>query len=99
MLSVFCLSMQCDLEPEGPVKNPASMDEFCKEKGFSGWFLTSAKDNVNVDEAARFLVKKVTIPFYSFVFHQVFQTFQKYLSFFSKTRPYTDVNLLAFKLT
>ncbi|GFY57178.1 hypothetical protein TNIN_121111, partial [Trichonephila inaurata madagascariensis] len=49
----------CDLPPEGPVANPASMDEFCKEKGFSGWFLTSAKDNVNVDEAARFLVRKI----------------------------------------
>lgn len=53
------LANKCDLAPEGPVSNPSSMDEFCKEKGFSGWFLTSAKDNVNVDEAARFLVKKI----------------------------------------
>ncbi|GFW51135.1 ras-related protein Rab-32 [Trichonephila clavipes] len=53
------LANKCDLPPEGPVANPASMDEFCKEKGFSGWFLTSAKDNVNVDEASRFLVRKI----------------------------------------
>jgi Ras-related protein Rab-32 len=35
------------------------MDDFCREKGFSGWFSTSAKDNTNVEEASRFLVQKI----------------------------------------
>lgn len=35
------------------------MDEFCKEKGFIGWYETSAKENINIDESARFLVTKV----------------------------------------
>lgn len=39
------------------------MDEYCKEKGFSGWFETSAKENVNIEEAARFLVNKVRFIF------------------------------------
>lgn len=35
------------------------MDDFCKEKGFLSWFETSAKENINIDEAARFLVGQV----------------------------------------
>ncbi|XP_054716271.1 ras-related protein Rab-32-like [Uloborus diversus] len=53
------LANKCDLQPEGPVADPSTMDEFCKEQGFSGWFLTSAKDNVNVEDAAKFLVRKI----------------------------------------
>uniref|UniRef100_H0VQS6 Ras-related protein Rab n=1 Tax=Cavia porcellus TaxID=10141 RepID=H0VQS6_CAVPO len=39
--------------------NPSQMDQFCKDHGFSGWFETSAKDNINIDEAARFLVEHI----------------------------------------
>jgi len=53
------LANKCDLPPEGPISDPNAMDEFCQEKGFSGWYLTSAKDNVNVEDAARFLVRKI----------------------------------------
>lgn len=35
------------------------MDEYCKDNGFTTWLETSAKDNINVDEAARALVEKV----------------------------------------
>ena len=35
------------------------MDEYCAEKGFAGWFETSAKDNINIDDAAKFLVGKI----------------------------------------
>lgn len=38
---------------------PAKMEEYCKEKGFAGWFETSAKENINIEEAANFLVTKV----------------------------------------
>ena len=35
------------------------MDEYCKEHNFAGWFETSAKENINIDEAAKSLVTKV----------------------------------------
>lgn len=35
------------------------MEEYCREKGFAGWFETSAKENINIEEAARSLVNKV----------------------------------------
>lgn len=37
------------------------MDEYVKEHGFAGWFETSAKENINIEEAARALVNKVRI--------------------------------------
>jgi len=37
------------------------MDEYCKDNGFAGWFETSAKDNINIEEAARALVVKVSL--------------------------------------
>ena len=37
----------------------AQLDGFCEEKGFVGWFDTSAKLNINIDKAARFLVDKI----------------------------------------
>lgn len=36
------------------------MDEYVKEHGFAGWFETSAKENINIEEAARALVNKVS---------------------------------------
>jgi hypothetical protein len=50
---------QCDQQKEGIANTPAKMDEYCKENGFSGWYETSAKENINIDDAARFLVSKV----------------------------------------
>lgn len=41
------------------MNNTTQIDEFCKEKGFVGWFETSAKENINIDDAARFLVTQV----------------------------------------
>lgn len=35
------------------------MNDFCQQQGFSAWFETSAKDNINIDESANFLVSKV----------------------------------------
>ena len=35
------------------------MDEYCREKGFVDWYETSAKENVNIDDAAKSLVTKV----------------------------------------
>ncbi|XP_071566887.1 ras-related protein Rab-32 isoform X2 [Temnothorax nylanderi] len=53
------LANKCDQQKEGLVNSPAKMDEYCKEKNFSGWFETSAKENINIEEAAKFLVNKI----------------------------------------
>lgn len=51
---------QCDQPKQGIVTTPAKLDEYCKENGFSGWFETSAKENINIDDAAKALVNKVS---------------------------------------
>ncbi|XP_044256558.1 ras-related protein Rab-38 isoform X3 [Tribolium madens] len=53
------LANKCDQQKEGLVNHPSKMDEYCKENGFTTWFETSAKDNINIDEAANALVKKI----------------------------------------
>ncbi|CAH1118292.1 unnamed protein product [Phaedon cochleariae] len=53
------LANKCDQQKEGIVTNPEKMDEYCKESGFHAWYETSAKDNINIDEAARSLVEKI----------------------------------------
>ncbi|XP_037968745.1 ras-related protein Rab-32 isoform X3 [Plutella xylostella] len=55
------LANKCDQQKEGIVNQPAKMDEYCKEKGFAGWFETSAKENINIEEAARSLVNKILL--------------------------------------
>ncbi|XP_071962955.1 ras-related protein Rab-32B-like [Antedon mediterranea] len=37
----------------------ASLDEFCKQHKFVGWFSTSAKDDKNIDKAMHFLVETI----------------------------------------
>jgi len=51
------LANKCDLA-EGPI-DKEMMDHFCKEHRFIGWFQTSAKENINVEEAGRFLVEHI----------------------------------------
>lgn len=50
---------QSDQPKQGIVTTPAKLDEYVKEHGFAGWFETSAKENVNIEEAAKSLVNKV----------------------------------------
>lgn len=35
------------------------MNQFCADNGFSSWFETSAKDNTNIDEAAKDLIQSI----------------------------------------
>ena len=35
------------------------MDKFCEENGFIGWFETSAKDHMGIEDAAKHLVAKI----------------------------------------
>ncbi|XP_038865067.1 LOW QUALITY PROTEIN: ras-related protein Rab-32 [Salvelinus namaycush] len=52
------LANKCD-QTEGNKELSSLMDNYCKEKGFLGWFETSAKDNPNVDEAGAFLMENM----------------------------------------
>ncbi|XP_036621736.1 ras-related protein Rab-32 [Trichosurus vulpecula] len=52
------LANKCDQNKDSG-HSPSQMDQFCKENGFTGWFETSAKDNINIDEAVRFLVENI----------------------------------------
>jgi Ras-related protein Rab-32 len=51
------LGNKCDLDDA--IIDRQKLDEFCKDKGFIGWFDTSAKLNINIDKAARFLVEEI----------------------------------------
>lgn len=53
------VSVQCDLTKEGLVKNSDQMNAYCEEKGFAGWFETSAKENLNINLATETLVNKI----------------------------------------
>lgn len=59
-LICFSIQSQCDQAKQGIVNTPSKMDDYVKEHGFAGWFETSAKEDVNIEEAARALVNKVT---------------------------------------
>ena len=50
---------QCDLIEEGFVAS--HLDRYCEERGFLGWFETSAKENINIEEAANLLVDEVSV--------------------------------------
>ncbi|XP_061608248.1 ras-related protein Rab-38-like isoform X2 [Phyllopteryx taeniolatus] len=47
--------------------NGVKMEQFCREHGFAGCFETSAKDNLNIDEAANFLVKHIMASEHAFL--------------------------------
>ena len=56
------LGNKCDLAREGSFAQSAEqMAEFCKTHGFVQFFETSAKDNINVDAAARKLVEQIRL--------------------------------------
>ncbi|KAG8007975.1 Ras-related protein Rab-38 [Nibea albiflora] len=57
-IATVLLANKCDQGME-LANNGIKMDQFCKDHGFVGWFQTSAKDNLNINEAANFLVKHI----------------------------------------
>jgi Ras-related protein Rab-32 len=58
-IPVVLLANKIDLQKEAFQKSPAQMEKYCEENGFVGWFETSAKDSINIDKAAKFLVNKI----------------------------------------
>ena len=54
------LANKCDLGSEDFDKGTGQqLDAYCKEKGFLGWFKTSAKENIGIDDAAKCLVTEI----------------------------------------
>ncbi|EGC39733.1 Rab GTPase [Dictyostelium purpureum] len=61
-IPVVLLANKWDLVNEGKdsfIKTENDMDKYCKDNGFIGWFKISAKDNMNIEKAARFLVDHI----------------------------------------
>jgi len=56
-IPVVLIGNKCDLDAADI--DTAQLDKYCQEKGFCGWFDTSAKLNLNIDKAARFLVERI----------------------------------------
>ena len=50
---------KCDQPASGPAANHDRLDAFARDKGFSGWFAASARDNINVEQAAEHLIKAI----------------------------------------
>ena len=60
-IPVVLLANKVDLDrsEEGFYENNKEvLDQYCAEHGFIGWFATSAKNNIDIDKAAKFLVER-----------------------------------------
>jgi len=53
------LANKCDLSKKGLVNFAEQMDKYCLENGFIGWYETSAKENISIDDAMKCLVEKM----------------------------------------
>lgn len=51
------LANKCDIN--GVTIDKKALDQFAKEHNFIAWYPTSAQNNVNIDDAVRFLVGKI----------------------------------------
>ncbi|XP_053210009.1 ras-related protein Rab-32-like [Panonychus citri] len=47
---------KCDMDKGEWAQDTVFLDSFCRDHGIEGWFYTSAKENINIDEAAQFLI-------------------------------------------
>jgi len=54
VIPVILLANKCDLTDKH-----IDLDEFCKKYGFDKWFLTSAKEDIGITEASRYLVQTI----------------------------------------
>ncbi|XP_028251776.1 ras-related protein Rab-32-like [Parambassis ranga] len=55
------LANKCDLTGRDEDDLVSTLDGFCKDNCFLCWFESSAKDNINIDEAGAFLVKQMML--------------------------------------
>ncbi|XP_078590095.1 ras-related protein Rab-32B-like [Branchiostoma floridae x Branchiostoma japonicum] len=56
-IPVILLANKCDIDDS--TFDKSSLEEFCKQHKFIGWFETSAKLDKNIDEAMQFLVSHI----------------------------------------
>jgi len=56
-IPMVLLANKCDLAEKKI--NAEQLDKFCDAHGFVGWEETSAKNNINIDKAALFLVQQI----------------------------------------
>jgi len=56
-IPMVLLANKCDIAEKK--LNAEQLDKFCDLHGFVGWEETSAKDNINIDKAAYFLVQQI----------------------------------------
>jgi len=54
VIPVVLLANKCDLTDK-----TIDLDEFCKTHGFEKWFLTSAKEDIGISDASRYLVQRI----------------------------------------
>lgn len=54
------LANKCDQVQNGAAGcDDKEMRDYCQQHSFDAWFETSAKDNINIEEAARFLIARI----------------------------------------
>lgn len=59
---VVFVVVQCDQAKNGAAAcDEKQMTDYCQQHSFDAWFETSAKENINIEEAARFLIGRVSI--------------------------------------
>lgn len=58
-IPALLLANKCDEVRVAPVGGDKFLDRFCEENGFIGWFYTSPKENINIEEACNFLIRNI----------------------------------------
>jgi len=58
-IPVVLLANKCDLVKADFIQEQNEMKKFCEENGFIGWFETSAKDDIGIDDAANCLINTI----------------------------------------
>ncbi|XP_076318336.1 ras-related protein Rab-32B-like isoform X2 [Tachypleus tridentatus] len=56
-IPIILLANKCDIE--GVSINSEVLKTFCKQHNILAWFFTSAKENINIDQAIEYLVEKI----------------------------------------
>lgn len=58
-IPTLLLANKCDESKAGSLGEAKFLDNYCSEHGFVGWFYTSPKENINIEESANFLIKSI----------------------------------------
>ncbi|KAK9505594.1 hypothetical protein O3M35_009606 [Rhynocoris fuscipes] len=89
------LANKCDQQKEGIVNNPSKMNEYIEEHKFTAWFETSAKENINIEEAAKTLVKEVyTSSIYIIIISKKFILSIKYRYVINRKKNISNFNII-----